>query len=155
LTSVIDRSYFFGKIDAMYCSVFNKDTYYFNNIAEACSRDMHCYFILCNTSDLGDSRVTQPTSHMTMNLMKVKGGNTTDNKSIVLSTELDIEGLRDFQKMNLDQQGENNNRFKFTSPCLTSEMVRNRERRFILCDENKQDDIESLLKQMSILNIQY
>lgn len=155
LTSVIDRSYFFGKIDAMYCSVFNKDTYYFNNIAEACSRDMHCYFILCNTSDLGDSRVTQPTSHMTMNLMKVKGGNTTDNKAIVLSTELDIEGLRDFQKMNLDQQGENNNRFKFTSPCLTSEMVRNRERRFILCDENKQDDIESLLKQMSILNIQY
>jgi len=115
LASVKERSFFYSNIDAMYCPVFNKDTYYFNNIAESMARDMHCYFILSNVSHYGDSRVTMPGPHMKMNLLKVKGGNTIDNKAVVLSATLDINGLRAFQKKSLDEQ-KTDGRFKKTPP---------------------------------------
>mgnify|MGYP003289334550 CR=1 FL=1 len=106
LCDIAGRSYFRSKIDAMYAPVFNKDTYYFNNIAESWVRDMHAYFILSNASHLGDSRITQPTSHVYMNIMKVKGGNTKDNRVVVLSGTLNILGLRTFQQFNKTQQKE-------------------------------------------------
>ena len=115
LASIKERSFFYSNIDAMYCPVFNKDTYYFNNIAESMARDMHCYFILSNVSHYGDSRVTMPGTHMKMNLLKVKGGNTIDNKAVVLSATLDINGLRTFQKKSLDDQNADGS-FKKTPP---------------------------------------
>ena len=39
-----------------------------------------------------------------MNVMKVKGGNTDDNKAVVLSAEIDIQALRTFQKLSLEEQ---------------------------------------------------
>jgi hypothetical protein len=104
LTSIQDRSFFFSKIDAMYCPVFNPDTFYFNNIAESMVRDMHCYFILSNVSHFGDSRVTAPMKHDRMNLLKVKGGNTPDNNVVVLTTKLDIDYLRKFESMTTEEQ---------------------------------------------------
>jgi hypothetical protein len=89
LTSIKDRSHFLSFLDAIYCPVLNKDTRYFDNISESCSRDLHCYFIMSNTSIYGDSRVSQPTKSDEMNIMKVKGGNTNDNNIIVLSAEID------------------------------------------------------------------
>ena len=127
LASIKERSFFYSKIDAMYCPVFNKDTYYFNNIAESMARDMHCYFILCNVSHYGDSRVTKPDSHMTMNMLKVKGGNTIDNKAVVLSAILDVNGLRDFQKMNIEEQ-DASKKFKKTPPDYDKTNVDQRER---------------------------
>lgn len=106
LCDIAGRSFFRSKIDAMYAPVFNRDTYYFNNIAESWVRDMHAYFILSNVSHLGDSRITQPTSHVYMNIMKVKGGNTKDNRVVVLSGTLDVSGLRTFQQFNKTQRNE-------------------------------------------------
>lgn len=127
LASIKERSYFYSKIDAIYSPVFNKDTYYFNNIAESMARDMHCYFILCNVSHYGDSRVTKPDSLVTMNMLKVKGGNTIDNKAVVLSAILDVDGLRDFQKMAMEEQ-DIDKRFKKTPPDYDKTKVYQRER---------------------------
>ena len=128
LASIKERSFFYSKIDAMYCPVFNKDTYYFNNIAESMARDMHCYFILCNVSHYGDSRVTKPDSHITMNMLKVKGGNTDDNKAFILSATLDVDKLRAFQKMTMEEQDANNKKFKKTPPDYDKTKVVQRER---------------------------
>ncbi len=115
LTSIRERSQFYSQVDAIYCPVLNKDTYYFNNIAESMVRDMHCYFVLCNVSHYGDSRVTVPASHIGMNVMRVKGGNTADNKAVVLSAELDTDALRAFQQKPLKLQ-EADKSFKMTPP---------------------------------------
>lgn len=142
LTSIKDRSFFFGKLDAIYCPVYNKDTYYFNNIAESLVRDMHCYFILSNVSHYGDSRVTKPSSHVDMNIMKVKGGNTDDNNEVTLSAELDIVGLRKFQKHLVDDG------FKKTPPGYNEEMVKEREsKRFLYDPKNRLDKFKSELAQ--------
>lgn len=129
LTNIKDRAYFLGMIDAMYCPVLNQDTPYFNNIAESCARDLHCYFIMNNTSKYGDSRVTQPTSSTFINIMKVKGGNTDDNKAIVLSAQLEIKKLREFQQMPLEKQ-RNAESFKFTPPDFNKSYVNQRQKRF-------------------------
>ena len=131
LASIVERSFFFSKIDAMYCPVFNKDTYYFNNIAESTARDMHCYFVLSNVSHYGDGRVTKPASHMVMNMLKVKGGNTIDNKAVVLSAELDIDDLRRFQVLD-ERQQESDNSFKQTPPNYDkSQISRRKKERFL------------------------
>ena len=150
LTSIKERSFFFGKVDAIYSPVFNKDTYYFNNIAESLVRDMHCYFILSNVSHYGDSRVTKPDSHVRMNLMKVKGGNTDDNNEIVLSTVLDIDGLRQFQQLPVSDQNskENKERFKSTPPGYTPLMAKDRDgKRFLYPSRGWADQIVSDLSR--------
>lgn len=147
LTSIKDRSFFFGKVDAIYCPVYNKDTYYFNNIAESLVRDMHCYFILSNVSHYGDSRVTKPASHIEMNLLKVKGGNTDDNNEITLSAVLDIKGLRDFQKQPI------NDKFKKTPPDYSVDLVKARERkRFLFDPKNK---FEDFLTDLTVACMEY
>ncbi|MCR5037676.1 MAG: hypothetical protein K6A73_10230 [Bacteroidales bacterium] len=147
LTSIKDRSFFFGKVDAVYCPVYNKDTYYFNNIAESLVRDMHCYFILSNVSHYGDSRVTKPASHVEMNLMKVKGGNTDDNNEITLSAVLDIKGLREFQKQPV------NDKFKKTPPGYSADLVKARERkRFLFDPKNK---LEGFLTDLTVACMEY
>ena len=140
LASIKERSYFYSMIDAIYSPVFNKDTYYFNNIAESMARDMHCYFILCNVSHYGDSRVTKPDSHVSMNMLKVKGGNTDDNKAVVLSAELDVEGLRDFQMMSMEEQDANKKKFKKTPPDYDKTKVVQRERERFLFQYNDWND---------------
>lgn len=104
LTSVKERTFFFNSVDAIYSSVLNPDTYYFNNIVESTVRDMHCYFIMDNVARYGDSRVTQPTSHDNMNLLKVKGGVSGSNKANLLSCKLNVKALRAFQKLTPDEQ---------------------------------------------------
>ena len=133
LANVRERSFFFSKLDAIYCPVFNPDTYYFNNIAESMVRDMHCYFIMSNVSHFGDSRVTQPTKHDNMNVMKVKGGNTQDNKSIVLSTDLEIQKLREFQLMTMAQQKIDGS-FKPTPPDYDKKEVKKRMNNKFVCE---------------------
>lgn len=136
LANVRERSHFFNKIDAMYCPVFNRDTPYYNNIAESCARDMHCYFVLGNVSHYGDTRVTQPTSSVTMNVLRVKGGNTDTNPAVVLTTRLDNKELREFQSQDEQTQykliKEKKTRFKQTPPEFNHEMPQKRCDRFIL-----------------------
>lgn len=126
LASIKDRSLFFSKLDAIYAPVFNKDTHYFSNIVESMVRDMHCYFILCNVSEYGDSRVTRPSKHDVMDGMKVKGGNTKVNDVIVLSEEIDIRSLREHQLLSLAGQ-KANGKFKCTPPGYNVEDVKRRK----------------------------
>lgn len=148
LTNVLERSHFFAKIDAIYCPVFNRDTYYFNNIAESCSRDMHCYFTLSNVSHYGDSRVTQPSKHEDMNILKVKGGNTDENKAIVLSAKLNVKSLREFQKLPLDKQ-QIIKTFKCTPPCYPKDEVNNRKNRIVLSTNDIFDlDFDAFISNM-------
>lgn len=148
LTDIKDRSYFFSKIDAMYSSVFNQDTYYFNNIAESCSRDMHCFYIQSNVSHLGDSRVTRPSHHYDMNLLKVTGGNTSKNKCVVLTCEIDIKGIRQFQKKDISDQKADDT-YKFTPPSYSKEIVRDREqKRFVMPFESKWEEMMAELTEL-------
>jgi len=61
LADIEYRSIFKSKVDLLIASVYNKDVNYFSNIVESVSRDVHCYFIQVNSSNYGDTRVTQPT----------------------------------------------------------------------------------------------
>lgn len=155
LADVKERSHFFSELDAIYSPVYNKDTYYFNNIAEATARDMHCYFILCNVSHYGDSRVTQPSTNETMNKLKVKGGNTKDNKFVVLTSYIDIKGLRAFQQLDTEQQY-SDKRFKFTPSTYKKDHVEKRKNRIILVsDDCLEFDIYKLLSNMIEKNYIY
>lgn len=148
LTNILDRSFFFSKIDAMYCPVFNLDTYYFNNIAESMVRDMHCYFILANVSKYGDSRVTQPTKHDLMNLLKVKGGNTKNNKAVVLTAVLEIDKLRDFQLLDENKQ-KIDEAFKITPPNFDkTDVTKRKYSKFIYKFDDPTDEFMANLNRM-------
>lgn len=151
LTNIKDRAHFLSMIDAMYCPVLNKDTPYFSNIAGSCSRDLHCYLIMSNVSQYGDSRVTQPTKSCEMDIMKVKGGNTEDNKIVVLSTVLNIKELRTFQKKTLAKQC-NSQTFKFTPPDFDKSYVDQRRERFLFSTKDifGKDFWEEFIAQMYV-----
>jgi predicted amidohydrolase len=111
LTSIIDRSLFQSYVDAIVAVEWNKDVNYYSNIMESLSRDMHCYCIQVNSSNYGDSRVTQPTKTDGKDILRTKGG---DNESILVGT-IDIAALREFQRKKIELQKEDK-RFKTTPP---------------------------------------
>jgi len=93
LADTYHRSLFRSKIDLLIASEWNKDTPYFSNIVEALSRDLHCYIAQVNTSQFGDSRLTQPTESARKDLLKLKGG----KNDTILVEEMNIGLLREFQ----------------------------------------------------------
>lgn len=93
LADTFHRSIFRSKIDLLIASEWNKDTPYFSNIVEALSRDLHCYIAQVNTSQFGDSRLTQPSESARKDLLKLKGG----KNDTVLVEDLNINMLREFQ----------------------------------------------------------
>src|SRR5690606_9485792 len=70
LANVWHRSLFKSKLDLLVAVEWNKDTNYFSNIVESCSRDLHCYIAQVNTSQYGDSRLTQPTESARQDLLR-------------------------------------------------------------------------------------
>lgn len=54
------------------------------------------------------------------------------NKAVVLSVQIDIKGLRTFQKMGLAKQRSNKDKFKFTPPDFDKTYVDKRKERFLL-----------------------
>jgi hypothetical protein len=93
LADITHRKIFKGLVDFLVTIENNRDIWYFANIAESVSRDIHAYFLQVNNSDYGDSRLTQPKSMTFKNILQVKGG----NNSTILTATLDIEDLRYFQ----------------------------------------------------------
>ena len=73
---------------------WNKDTNYFSNIVESCSRDLHCYIAQVNTSQFGDSRLTQPAESARLDMLRLKGG----INDAILVTEIDLGKIREFQR---------------------------------------------------------
>ena len=118
LSSIKDRSIFQSLIDAVIAVEWNHDINYYSNILESLSRDMHCYCIQVNTSDYGDSRITQPSKTEKKDIIRTKGG---DEPSILVGT-IDLKSLRDFQIKKYELQREDN-RFKPTPPQFDSSKV--------------------------------
>lgn len=118
LTSITDRAEFMSWADMAIAVEYNKDTKYFSNIVESSTRDLHCFFVQANTSNFGDSRITQPTKSESQNLISIKGGL---NNSILIG-EVDIQSLREFQLA--DYQIQKDGIYKPTPPGLDPEIVR-------------------------------
>ncbi|MDR1806128.1 MAG: hypothetical protein LBQ80_05115 [Clostridium sp.] len=118
LASISDRAEFMSWADMVVAVEFNSDVNYFGNIVDSLARDLHCYFVQVNTSQYGDSRITQPTKSEERNLIAVKGGL---NHSLLIG-EIDIQGLREFQVKNYNLQ--KSGAFKPTPPGIDRSIVR-------------------------------
>lgn len=93
LANIEHRALFRSQIDILFACVWNKDINYYQHIMESAVRDIHCYIAQANTSQYGGSCVLQPTMTTISNKIYVKGGENT----CILTTTLDIEGLREAQ----------------------------------------------------------
>lgn len=98
LANVWHRSLFKSKLDLLVGVEWNKDTNYFSNIVESCSRDLHCYVAQVNTSQFGDSRLTQPTESARLDILRLKGG----TNDAILTAEIDLDRIREFQRKTFD-----------------------------------------------------
>jgi len=121
LADVEHRALFKGKVDIIFASEYNKDWKYFSNIAESITRDVHCYYVQSNTSDIGDSRIIQPTESNRKDILRLKGG----VKSSALVGLLDIQKLRAFQEKEFFLQKELKT-FKPTPPSFNKDGVNDR-----------------------------
>lgn len=93
LSDITHRVLFKSQIDLLIACVWNKDTNYYQHILESAVRDLHCYTVQANTSQYGGSCVLRPTKTENKTMLYVKGG----ENPCVLTTKLDIQGLRNFQ----------------------------------------------------------
>lgn len=109
LADITHRSIFKSDLDFLVACVLNRDISYFSSIVESVVKDLHCFVIQVNCSEFGDSRVVQPTNKERMNIIRVTGG----ENSTILTTNLDIYNLRDFQSLGYS---ETDKRFKPTPP---------------------------------------
>lgn len=91
IASLDDRSIFKSCCDIVTVSEFNKDTKYFNSIAESLSRDLYCYCIKSNTSEFGGSCIIQPTNSESKYLINLKGG----ENDYIVTQDLNIKKLRE------------------------------------------------------------
>ncbi len=121
LADIQDRAIFKSKVDFIVASEYNRDIYYFSDIAGSWVRDLHCYFIQVNSSDFGDSRILQPSSSIDRNILQIKGG---ENSSIIVGS-LKIDALREFQRKDHYLQKEDGS-FKPTPPDFDVENVEKR-----------------------------
>ncbi len=138
LADTFHRSIFRSKIDLLIASEWNKDTPYFSNIVEALSRDLHCYIAQVNTSQFGDSRLTQPSETARKDLMKLKGG----KNDTVLVDELNITALREFQLKYFERiKANNDDLFKPVPPDWNRKFVNNRiDNKNIFEKDDEEDD---------------
>jgi hypothetical protein len=119
LASITDRAEFMSWADMVVAVECNKDIEYFSNIAESLARDLHCYFVQVNTSQYGDSRITQPARREERDILTVKGGL---NQALIIG-EIDIQALREFQLQAYTLQKDDKS-FKPTPPGIDTSIVK-------------------------------
>ncbi len=105
LTDSIHRSIFRSKIDLLIASEWNPDTPYFSNIVESLARDLHAYIAQVNTSQYGDSRLTQPSRSEIKDILKLKGG----KNDTILIGEIDLALIREFQRKQYNMTKDDDN----------------------------------------------
>lgn len=101
LSNSLHRSLMKGKIDLLIGIEWNKDTNYFSNIVEAGSRDLHAYVAQVNTSQFGDTRLTQPVETARKDILRLKGG----TNDTVLIASINVPKLREFQRQKYSISG--------------------------------------------------
>lgn len=153
LADIESRGLVKNYIDLLICSVFNKDTYYFNNILESSCRDLHVYLAQSNTSIYGECKILQPSQKNLMIKACISGG-MSDN---LLVEEINIETLRNFQSLNYILQEENHN-FKLTPPNLDIEAIKARkenklekylQKKFPKFEKKDKELLDYLIKNLS------
>lgn len=95
MANISHREKLKGKIDLLIGIEWNKDTPYFSNIVEASTRDLHCYVAQVNTSNYGDTRLSQPKESALKDILKLKGG----INDLIIVGEIDHNKLRRFQRI--------------------------------------------------------
>lgn len=118
LTSIYDRALFQAYADFLVAIEWNRDVNYYSNILESLSRDIHCYCIQVNSSDYGDSRITQPSRTEEKDIIRTKGG----KNNTILIDEIDIEKLREFQFKEYTLQKKYKG-FKITPPEFDKDII--------------------------------
>lgn len=83
ITNIKDRASFSNMVNTIFLPVYNKDTKYFASIIHSLSRDISCFVAQANSSVMGDTRITQPTSSKTCDIINISGG---DNNYMVVGT---------------------------------------------------------------------
>jgi hypothetical protein len=137
LADTFHRSIFRSKIDLLIASEWNKDVPYFSNIVEALSRDLHCYIAQVNTSQYGDSRLTQPSESARKDLLKLKGG----KNDTVLVEDLNIIALREFQLKYFERiESDNDKSFKPVPPDWNRKDVNKRINNKNIFEKDKDTD---------------
>jgi hypothetical protein len=94
LANVYHRSLFKSQIDLLVACEWNPDINYFSNIVESISRDLHAYVAQVNTSQYGDTRITQPAKTEKKDILKLKGG---ENDTILVGN-INLDSIREFQR---------------------------------------------------------
>lgn len=112
IASISLRSAFKNYLDLFIAVECNKDINYFSNVMESLCRDLHCYCLQVNSSNYGDSRLIKPASSALMNMMRIKGG----RNETILVEDVDIDGLRNFQRKKYELQRDEKDSFKTTPP---------------------------------------
>jgi hypothetical protein len=132
VSDIKHRAIFRSELDLLVACVLNKDTNYFSSIVESVVKDLHCYVVQVNCSEFGDSRVVQPTKTEQLNILRVSGG----DDPTVLTAELDIQKLREFQLLDYPEQlhhDDNDKKFKPNPPGFDKNKIKKRG----LCNRNK------------------
>lgn len=134
MANSLHRSLFRSKVDLMIISEWNADTTYFSDMVGATTRDLHCYVAQVNTSQYGDTRITQPTMSATKDILKLKGG----ANDTILSESINITKLRNFQfKLYELTKHDGDRSFKPLPPDWDRKAVEKRMKgEFVLCQEN-------------------
>lgn len=120
IADIHDRMLFKNCCDIVTVSEFNKDTIYFNNIAESLSRDLFCYCVKSNTSEFGGSSILQPSSSQNRYIVNLKGG----DDDYIVTCNLDIKKLRE-ESIKNDIFNDSSD-LKPKLPGLNREIIRNR-----------------------------
>ena len=118
LASIKDRAIFQSYADVIIAVEWNKDVNYYSNIMESLSRDLHCYCVQVNSSNYGDSRITQPSKTEMKDLIRTKGG----KNNTVLVDAVDIAKLRNFQLKEYELQ-KIDDTYKSTPPQFNQNII--------------------------------
>lgn len=120
MANISHREQLKSKIDLLIGIEWNKDVPYFSNIVESSSRDLHCFVAQVNTSNFGDTRLTQPKETALKDILRLKGG----TNDVILVGEINVEKLRNFQRVKSSIN--NSKEFKPLPPNFLLEEVMNR-----------------------------
>lgn len=94
LTDIRYRQKFQGYVDSLFVLSWNQDLETFASLVESSALDVHCYTILVNNREFGDSRVRAPYKEGYLrDLVRVKGG----LADYFVLAKIDYQPLRDFQ----------------------------------------------------------
>ena len=125
ISDIKHRAIFRSELDLLVACVLNKDINYFSSIVESVVKDLHCYVVQVNCSEFGDSRIVQPTKNERLNILRVSGG----DDPTILTAELDIQKLREFQLLEYPAQihhVDNDKKFKPNPPGFNKNKIKKR-----------------------------